>query len=1070
LLVAAMIVSVSASAQEYTFEHFVGSLGGPSSYDGVGSSAGFRFPNGVAVDRLGNVYVADTGNETIRKITPQGRVTTLAGSAQRRGESDGSGVGARFDFPYGIAVDRNGNVYVGDVNNRTIRKISTAGSVTTLAGLANSAGWSDGTGAAARFYFPSAIAVDDSGNLYVADQESHTIRKITPGGVVTTLAGTPQSSGAADGTGSAARFDSPGGVAVDAAGNVFVADSNNHTIRRMTPAGVVTTIAGAARIAGRLDGTGVNARFNVPVGIAFDAQGRLAVADFGNRTIRLVTMEGVVTTLAGNVSSPGGADGVGTSARFALPGALASDTAGNLYVADESEHTIRKIAPDALVTTLAGKESEEGAADGAGVAARFRYPAGSAIDSTGNLYIADSRNHTIRKVTPAGVVSTVAGLAGTPGTDDGPGSSARFRYPASIAIDAASTLWVTDWGNHTIRKITAGGIVSTYAGLAGSPGTANGALQAARFFNPHGIAVDRDGTLFVSEESGHTIRKITATTVTTLAGANEPGRWDGTGSGARFYSPRGVALDRNGNLYVADAGSQAIRQVSPAGEVRTVAGILGNAGAADGELSIGRLYRPAGVTVHDDGTILIADDGNRSVRKLSGGRLSTLAGPWLLDNRVGGSGNGAGFQSAASVSVDAEGNLFVVDTYAHAIHIGRPTSLPDTAVAFPAAVCGSRVQLSTTSGTADSWAWSVIRREAGSSAELSAPDVRDPTFTPERKGLYTLRLRAAGSAGVRYSTVDVVVCCDAPLTSATIAGSTAAEVCAGSGGAGWLEAAWSGGGSFVSFDWGWRATSGGTITSIGSGSDYLDVNAASLGGTGQRFIVCTMTAACGTKMVSNEVPIFVRTVPGKEILVASTAYAHSTGNVASVADAGAGATYSWSIANGSFTTSPNKATVVWTAGEVGQPTTLSVTVTNPTCQGSSSRVVSLISPVSPVTSFYTVDPCRIIDTRLPDQEQGGPSLPARGSRVVQLTGFCQIPAGAKSVSANLTVIPRGSNGHLTLYPSGLIAPLASTVNFGPGRVRANNAVVRLSEAGAVTVKSGSAEPVDFIIDVNGYFQ
>ena len=217
--------------------------GSRGSTDGTGSAARFFGPTGVAVDAAANVYVSDQLNHTIRKITPAAVVSTLAGLAGSPGSTDGTGSAARFFQPLGVAVDAAGNVYVADTNNQTIRKITPAGVVSTLAGLANSQGSTDGTGSAARFFAPTSVAVDAVGDVYVADDSNHTIRKITPAGVVSTLAGLAGSAGSADGTGSAARFFNPFGVAVDAAGNVYVADTGNNSIRKITPAGVVTTFA-----------------------------------------------------------------------------------------------------------------------------------------------------------------------------------------------------------------------------------------------------------------------------------------------------------------------------------------------------------------------------------------------------------------------------------------------------------------------------------------------------------------------------------------------------------------------------------------------------------------------------------------------------------------------------------------------------------------------------------------------------------------------------------------------------------------------------------------------------------
>jgi hypothetical protein len=323
--------------------------------------------------------------------------TTLAGSAGQRGSADGTGSDARFRYPAGVAVDRADNVYVADYYNSTIRKVTASGVVTTLAGRAGSFGSTDGTGNEARFNYPQRVAVDDTGNVYVADFANHTIRSITPAGTVTTLAGQAGSPGSADGPGDAAQFYFPNGVAVDGAGNVYVADSSNNTIRKVTAAGVVTTLAGLAETTGSADGTGSDARFYRPSGVAVDEAGNVYVADSGNETIRKVTPAGAVTTLAGQAGNLGSADGPGSAARFHDPRGVAVDGAGNVYVTDPWYNTIRKVTAAGVVTTLAGQAGALSSADGTGIAARFNSPAGIAVDGMGNVYVADEGNDTIRK-------------------------------------------------------------------------------------------------------------------------------------------------------------------------------------------------------------------------------------------------------------------------------------------------------------------------------------------------------------------------------------------------------------------------------------------------------------------------------------------------------------------------------------------------------------------------------------------------------------------------------------------------------------------------------------------------
>jgi streptogramin lyase len=334
---------------------------------------------------------------------------------------------------------------------------------TTFAGTAGVVGSANGTGSAAEFSSPSGIVVDAADNLFVADTGNHTIRKITPAGVVSTFAGLAGVSGSADGTGSAARFNSPFGLTLDAAGNIFVADSDNDTIRKITPDKVVTTVAGLAGVTGSADGVGASARFNGPRGVAVDNSGNIFVADTFNDTIRKITPAGSVSTFAGLAGTPGSSNGTGSAARFSEPRGIAVDTAGKVYVADSVNDTIRVITPGALVSTLAGLAGVNGSADATGSAARFFGPVGITVGDTGNVFVADTVNDTIRKITPAGVVTTLGGLPVISGSSDGAGQNARFASPQGIALNSEDKIFVSDTGNNTIRV---GGSVSQLANIS----------------------------------------------------------------------------------------------------------------------------------------------------------------------------------------------------------------------------------------------------------------------------------------------------------------------------------------------------------------------------------------------------------------------------------------------------------------------------------------------------------------------------------------------------------------------------------------------------------------------------
>ena len=317
--------------------------------------------------------------------------------------------------------------------------------VTTLAG--GTYGDADGTGTAAKFKVPTGLALDASGNLYLADWGGNKIKKITPAGVVTTVAGSG-TQGNADGTGTAAQFNSPYDVAFDQSGNAYVADSNNNVIRKITPSGVVSTFAGSGTI-GNADGTGTAAQFYTPSGITVDPFGNIYVADTENFTIRKITLAGVVSTFAGG--QQGYADGTGAAAQFNSPRGIQADASGNVYVADSGNNRIRKITPAGVVTTVAG--STRGFANGTGTAAQFSYPTGVAPDTSGNIYVADANNNVIRKITSGGVVTTYAG-SGAAGRVNGSGTAASFNTPWGIAVDASGILYIGESDNSDVRKIT----------------------------------------------------------------------------------------------------------------------------------------------------------------------------------------------------------------------------------------------------------------------------------------------------------------------------------------------------------------------------------------------------------------------------------------------------------------------------------------------------------------------------------------------------------------------------------------------------------------------------------------
>ena len=447
---------------------------GRRGYGGDGGPAvGARLavPRGVAADGAGNLYIADTWNHRIRKVDAAGVITTVAGNGTCCSSGDGGpAVGARLNQPRGVALDGAGNLYIADAGNNRIRKVDAAGVISTVAGRGSIGDGGAATGA--RLSGPIGVALDGYDNLYIADFENHRIRKVDAGtGVISTVAGSSGGYSGDDGPAVAARLRNPIGVALDGAGNLYIADTLNDRIRKVDAAGVITTVAGSGRRGfGGDGGPAVRARLNRPAGVALDGAGNLYIADIWNHRIRKVDAAGVITTVAGDgtslYGSYSGDGGPAVEAQLARPIGVALDGAGNLYIADTWNHRIRKVDAAGVITTVAGfgRTGEFGGGfggdGGPAVAAQLYLPTGVALDGAGNLYIADSWNHRIRKVDAAGVISTVAGYGPTGegkggfGGDGGPAAAAQLSYPEGVALDGAGNLYIADTGNDRIRRLT----------------------------------------------------------------------------------------------------------------------------------------------------------------------------------------------------------------------------------------------------------------------------------------------------------------------------------------------------------------------------------------------------------------------------------------------------------------------------------------------------------------------------------------------------------------------------------------------------------------------------------------
>jgi len=602
--------------------------------------------NAYAQYRVTVTNVAGTVASAAAVMTVQSNVQILSGTTGGIGYADGTGANARFSYPNSPIVDASGNILVADASNQVVRKITSAGVVTTLLGRAGVAGSSNGPAASVLLNYPDALAEDSAGNLYIG--QSNIIQKMTPGGSVTTVAGVANETGSVDGVGGSALFSIIQGLAFDGQGNLIILDGGvNQTVRMMTPSGTVTTLAGTAGQFGSANGQGAAASFRALSGLALDAQGNIYVSD--NETVRMITPGGLVSLFAGQPGVCGRADGSLLSAQFCTPGGLAFDASGNLYLAESND--IRMLGTNGQTSTVAGQPTLGPDVDGAGASAVLSNPAGLGLLPNNAGLVFTEFGGAIRTMSFAGVVRTLAGKSGPNFThDDGPVASATFSEPAAITSDAGGNIYVSD--NGTLRYVDTQGNVTRVS----MP------FQVAGC-NAQAMTVDGAGNLYIATCS-QVYKRTPGGVVTALAGQNNvTGNLDGPGNQALFGSLRGIAVDAAGNVYVTDMANTSIRKIDTTGNVSTFAGALttGSATVADGQGTAARFWSPWGIVIDPQGNLYVSDWGADLIRKITpSGAVTTIAGSYLIAGVS--SGNATLFNMPTGLALDNAGNLYVLNS------------------------------------------------------------------------------------------------------------------------------------------------------------------------------------------------------------------------------------------------------------------------------------------------------------------------------------------------------------------------------------------------------------------------
>ena len=731
LLLVGATTAATAQFQRATYQMATVAGSGQIGDGGPATAAQMGAIQGVAVDRLGNVYLSDSDHHRVRKIDTKGVITTIAGTGLPGFSGDGGpATAAQLDTPYGLAVDLAGAVYVADYENNRVRRIGPDGVITTFAGTGGNRSSGDGGPAtAAQLLAPRNVATDAAGNLYISEFGANRVRKVTLDGNIHTAAGTGIAGYSGEGLPAVtAQLNQPTGLAVDRAGALYITDSGNGVVRKVLPSGVISTVPG------NTPGRSPYLQLYTPVAVTADLNQNLYVAD-GTAIVHEYTAAGAWIVAAGTLGEDdrgnAGDGGPAAAAQLTDPRDVAVDLAGNLYIADGVR--IRKVS-NGIIQTIAGDDYLHAIGDGGNAtAAQLFNPSGLWLDGGGNLLIADTGTQRLRKVNSSGIITTLAGTGvAAPNTEgaiaataallnpisvvEDPagnvlilesdflqqvGADGRIRtvlgtgshvqtidglpptetalvFPNGMCIDRSGTVYLAD--AHRILKWPPGGVVTTVAGN-GLPGAAGDGAQAAlaQLWWPHACAVDSFGNLYIADTSNHRIRKVDATgIITTVAGTGTAGYGgdEGAATSANLNLPAGVAADDNGNIFISDTANNRIRQVTPDGVIHTIAGTGAASCGGDGGAALNaQIYGPSGILQDGAGDLFFADTSNNRVRMMVpngvilpppvvvlpplavANAASLISGPVAPGELVTITGAGLGPQAGAGGTYDASGLL-----------------------------------------------------------------------------------------------------------------------------------------------------------------------------------------------------------------------------------------------------------------------------------------------------------------------------------------------------------------------------------------------------------------------------